>query len=58
LFKRNITPKYPPKLIKIDVDGCEIDVLKGCSKIIDEHKPYFIFEYRLWLKKSRDPLVF
>ena len=31
-------------LIKVDVEGGELDVLKGAEKIIDKHKPKIIFE--------------
>lgn len=32
-------------VIKIDVQGAEIDVLHGAYKIVEEHKPVFIFEH-------------
>ena len=31
-------------LVKIDVEGSEFDVLKGCRKTIDKYKPKFIIE--------------
>ena len=31
-------------LIKIDVEGFEIEVLKSLSSIIEQHKPDFIIE--------------
>lgn len=33
-----------PDLIKIDVEGSEIDVIKGCIKTIEEHKPLIYYE--------------
>ncbi|MBI4168704.1 MAG: FkbM family methyltransferase [Acidobacteria bacterium] len=32
-------------LIKIDVEGCELSVLKGASKTLSEHKPVLIIEF-------------
>ncbi|VXD20292.1 hypothetical protein PL8927_690046 [Planktothrix serta PCC 8927] len=34
-----------PRLIKIDVEGGEVGVLKGISKLIDRHRPLIIAEY-------------
>lgn len=33
-----------PSLIKIDVDGAELDVLEGCRDIIEKHHPDFLIE--------------
>ena len=34
-------------LIKIDVEGAELGVLKGAKKILSKNKPYIIFEFGL-----------
>jgi Methyltransferase FkbM domain len=34
----------PPKVIKIDVEGAEGEVIAGATKTIVEHKPVIIFE--------------
>ena len=34
----------PPSLVKIDVEGAEINVLKGMVNLIEKHKPIIIFE--------------
>jgi len=35
----------PPSIIKIDVEGAELQVLKGSKRTISEHQPIVIFEY-------------
>jgi FkbM family methyltransferase len=58
-FFKNQKGKNPPKFIKIDVEEFEIEVLKGCSKIIDLYRPYFLFEYRHLVQEfEKDPLIF
>jgi hypothetical protein len=50
-----------PSLIKIDVEGHELEVLEGCSKLIKEYKPYFIFEYAkhfIYDSIKQDPIDF
>jgi FkbM family methyltransferase len=44
------------KLIKIDVEGMELDVLKGASKILEEQRPHFFVEAltSVELKKLED----
>jgi FkbM family methyltransferase len=34
----------PPSLIKIDVEGAELDVLRGMDQTINEHSPVIIYE--------------
>ena len=35
------------RLIKLDVEGAELDVLKGSTRILKESKPYVLFEFGL-----------
>ena len=34
----------PIKLIKVDVEGFEVNVLKGCIKTIEKYRPYILIE--------------
>lgn len=34
----------PPDLIKIDTEGHELEVLKGANNLINNHRPFIIFE--------------
>lgn len=43
------------KLIKIDVDGFEYDVLKSGEKILKKYKPAIFIEYSEYLMKEVDP---
>ena len=37
--------KHPaPELIKIDTEGHEIEALKGATNLINNHRPFIIFE--------------
>lgn len=36
--------QYPPKVIKIDVEGAEFEVLKGASGLLGEHAPVMMVE--------------
>jgi FkbM family methyltransferase len=41
----SLPPGYAPALIKIDVEGAELQVLEGAKRTIIEHKPTVIFEH-------------
>ena len=41
VFERNLTP---PQLIKIDVEGAEVKVLEGASRILNEYRPKILLE--------------
>ena len=41
---QDLIPFTKPDMIKIDVEGFEIEVLKSLNSIINEHKPDFIIE--------------
>ena len=43
---------YPVSLIKIDVQGHELDVLKSGKKTITKHKPVIYFEFAPYLYKE------
>lgn len=36
--------RNPPSIIKIDVEGAELRVLLGASKLLDQHRPTLFFE--------------
>lgn len=40
-----LSPDQPVHLIKIDVEGGELDVLKGAARTLDRWHPYIIFEH-------------
>lgn len=52
LINRDI---LPPKLVKIDVEGAEIQVLKGMSTTIGKYKPLVIYEVD---HKNKDEFMF
>ncbi|MBI2135305.1 FkbM family methyltransferase [Candidatus Woesearchaeota archaeon] len=37
--------KLSPDIIKIDIEGAELDALLGCRKTIKKYSPYFMIEY-------------
>jgi len=43
-----------PDVIKIDVEGHEYSVLKGCERIINDYKPIIVFEFieEFWVQKK------
>ena len=45
LLDHILPQNLPISLIKIDVEGGELDVLLGAIKIIEAHKPYILFEF-------------
>jgi len=44
------------KLVKIDVEGYEFNVLKGLQQTLSKHKPRILFEYdrQYWLRSGQD----
>lgn len=42
----------PPSLIKIDVEGEELAVLKGARRTLEEHRPALIFEFNVAMSKQ------
>lgn len=45
LLDNKIPPAIPIRLIKIDVEGAEMGVLKGAARILSEYHPLVIFEF-------------
>lgn len=44
----NVVPaSLPVRLIKIDVEGAELQVLRGGVKLLKRHRPFIIFEHGL-----------
>lgn len=42
-----VEPSKAPKVIKLDVEGAELGVLKGASRILSDNRPVVIFEHGL-----------
>jgi len=47
-----------PTALKIDIEGAEIDVLKGADKLLNQEKPVIVLEYGPYSKKDEDPLIY
>jgi hypothetical protein len=43
-FIDSLPTKKPVLAIKIDTDGADYEVLQGCERLIDKHKPYIAVE--------------
>lgn len=44
-FDEALPAGYAPSLIKLDVEGAELEVLQGGLRVLAEHKPMVIFEH-------------
>lgn len=40
-----LDPEYVPALIKIDVEGAELHVMRGAAETIARHRPFVLFEH-------------
>ena len=40
-----VDPANPPRLVKIDVEGAEEQVVRGAMRTLREHRPVVIFEH-------------
>jgi FkbM family methyltransferase len=50
-------PASIPNLIKIDVEGHEVEVLRGCQELITAHRPTIIFEHMFLSDEAIQALV-
>ena len=48
--------RLSPRLIKIDVEGVEAQVIDGARKTIEKHQPILVFERQNGLNSKNDPL--
>ncbi len=47
-----------PDMVKIDVEGAEMEVLRGARQLMHEHSPIFVLEYCVADYQDEDPLDF
>lgn len=40
-----LDPAYVPSLLKIDVEGAELGVLRGAAATLERHRPFVLFEH-------------
>jgi FkbM family methyltransferase len=40
-----LPPGYVPALVKIDVEGAELQVLRGAAVMLEAHRPFVLFEH-------------
>jgi FkbM family methyltransferase len=40
-----LDPDYHPDLVKIDVEGAELGVLRGAAQTLEQHRPLVVFEH-------------
>jgi FkbM family methyltransferase len=38
-------PEHVPALLKIDVEGAELGVLRGAAEMLERHRPFILFEH-------------
>jgi len=55
-----VVPEKKVAFIKLDVDGSEPDVIRGCQKIITEFEPIIFIEFAPWCLEGakKDPQMF
>jgi FkbM family methyltransferase len=46
-----------PKFIKIDVEGSELEVIKGCTKTLEKYKPHLLIEIVEYLNDKKQESV-